>query len=88
MEMSGKHKYPEKTRVWKREENMGKLGKKWRKQQPDPTVEDEWRRYQIKGENGKKMREQEGEQLPGSAVEDDWRREQIRWGENGKWVKE
>ena len=54
MEMSGKHKYPEKAQVWKKEENMGKLGKKWRKQQPDPAVEDEWRRYQIRGEKREK----------------------------------
>ena len=50
MEMRGKHKYPKKSRVWRREENIEKLGKKWRKQKPDPTVEVEWRRYQIRGE--------------------------------------
>ena len=50
MEMSRKHKYPEKSRVWRREENIGKLSKRVIKQKPDPTVEVEWRRYQIRGE--------------------------------------
>ena len=49
MEMSGKHKYSEKSRVWRKEENIRKLDKRERKQKPDPTVKDEWRRYQIGG---------------------------------------
>ena len=48
MEMSGKHKYPKKSRVWRRKENMGKLNKRDREQLPDPAMEDEWRRYQIR----------------------------------------
>ena len=71
MEMRGKHKYLEKRKVWRREENMGKLGKRGRKQLPDPIVEDQWRRYQIRGEKQERGREQEGEQLPGPVMEDD-----------------
>ena len=71
MEMRGKHKYLEKRKVWRREESMGKLGKRGRKQLPDPIVEDQWRRYQIRGEKQERGREQEGEQLPGPVMEDD-----------------
>ena len=49
-------KYGETRKIW------GNLAKKWKKQQPDPAVEDEWRRYQIRGgggRNGKNGREQE-----------------------------
>ena len=54
MEMSGKHKYPKKSRGWRREENMGKLNKRDREQLPDPAMEDEWRRYQIREERMEK----------------------------------
>ena len=57
--MSGKHKYSEKSRVWRKEENIRKLDKRERKQKPDPTVKDEWKIYQIrrgKGEEGERTR--------------------------------
>ena len=75
MEMSEKHKYPEKRRVWRREENIGKLDKRGRKQKPDLAVEDKWKRYQIGGRE-REMSERIGwgTTVTRSSMEDDeWR---------------
>ena len=73
--MSGKHKYLEKSRVWKREENVEKLGKKWRKQKPDLAVEDECKNYKIRGEKREMGERIEwGTTATRSDMEDDERR--------------
>ena len=57
--------YSKKSRVWRREENMGKLGKRGREQLPDPGVEDEWRREQIRREKtGKRGENKRGNNYP------------------------